>query len=60
MLREIVELKVELSKMESATLGNRVAGIVFLRMLLLRRSEAIVTDRLLVSEEGVRVLDLRE
>jgi hypothetical protein len=58
-MQEVVELKFTVSKMESVTTNDRVLGLVFCDVVLTKRSENVVTDRLIVSDEGVRVLDIR-
>jgi hypothetical protein len=59
-LQEIVELCVGLRKISSATYVTRKLGISFSRTLLFVATVRVSTDKLLVSEEAVRVLDRRE
>ncbi|MDG7008835.1 MAG: hypothetical protein JRN06_11490 [Nitrososphaerota archaeon] len=56
----MVELTVELTRMTSATYTLQKMGITFKRTLLFRTTVRISTDRLLVSDEAVRVLNSRE
>jgi hypothetical protein len=59
-MKEIMELRVTVSKIESLMFDKLHFGLTFHAMLLTKRSEQVATDRLLVSDEGVRVLNLRE
>jgi hypothetical protein len=59
-VQEIVELSVGLKKIGTATYSIEKAGIVFKRMLIFQTRVSVPTDRLLVSDEAVRVLDSRE
>jgi hypothetical protein len=58
-MQEIVELKFTVSKIESVSKNENVLGLVFYQMLLTKNSQNVVTDRLLVSDEAIRVLDVR-
>lgn len=49
-----------LKRIGTATYATEEAGIVFKRMLIYETTIVVPTDRLLVSEEAVRVLDTRE
>ncbi len=57
---DVVELKFAVSRIDSVMMKERVMGLVFYEMVLKKKSEEVVTDRLLISDEGVRVLDIRE
>jgi hypothetical protein len=57
---KVFELKLALKKLDVATYFRKISGITFQRMLVFQVREDIATDRLIVSEEAVRVLDLRE
>jgi len=59
-LQEVVELSYELTRISSATYTRKESGICFTRTLLFISTVKVSTDRLLVSSEGVRVLDRRE
>lgn len=59
-MQEVVELRVGLTKLASATYTLQKMGITFKRTLLFTTSVIISTDRLLISEEAVRVLDSRK
>ncbi len=59
-MQDVVELTVELTRMTSATYTLQKMGITFKRTLLFRTTVRISTDRLLVSDEAVRVLNSRE
>ncbi len=58
-MQEVVELKFTVSRIESVARNENVLGLVFYQMLLTKNSLSVVTDRLLVSDEAVRVLDIR-
>jgi hypothetical protein len=59
-MQEIVELKFTVSKIDSVTTKAKVLGLVFCEMVLSKKAEEVVTDRLIVSGEGVRVLDTKQ
>jgi hypothetical protein len=59
-LQEIVELSMGLKRIGTATLTSEQSGIVFKRVVIVQTTVRVATDRLLVSDEGVRVLDRRE
>jgi hypothetical protein len=58
-MSKVVELRFTVSKIGSVTKNEKVLGLVFYEMVLTRKSEDIVTDRLVVSDETVQVLDFR-
>ena len=49
-----------LKRIGTATYATEQAGIIFKRVLIFETTIRVATDRLLVSEEAVRVLDCRE
>jgi len=55
-VQAIVELNVGLKRIGMATYTKEKAGIVFKRMLIFQTTISVATDKLLVSEEAVRVL----
>jgi hypothetical protein len=59
-LQEVVELSMGLKKIGTAILATERSGIVFKRVVIVQTMVRVATDRLLVSDEGVRVLDRRE
>ena len=59
-LQEVVELKMGLTKLSSATYTHQRLGISLRRTLLFRTTVYVSTDRLIVSDECVRVLERRE
>lgn len=59
-MMEIKNMKLSLSRFRVSCLNKASFGLHFIRCLALRTHEDVVTDHLLVSEEGVRVLDRRE
>jgi hypothetical protein len=59
-LLDVVELKLGVTRITSATYTLQRLGITFRRSLLFKTTVCVSTDRLLVSSEAVRVLDRRE
>jgi hypothetical protein len=59
-MMEIKNLKLSMSRFSVSYFSKASFGLHFIRCLVLRTHEDVVTDHLLVSEEGVRVLDTRE
>lgn len=59
-MQEVVELSVGLKRISSATYVTRKSGISFARTILFVTTVKVSTDKLLVSEEAVRVLNRRE
>ncbi len=59
-MQAVTELSIDLKKIETATYVTRRAGIGFKRMMIYQATIRVATDRLIVSEEAVRVLDSRE
>ena len=49
-----------LTKIESASYRKERNGITFARFILFQLSEIVATDRLVVSDEAVKVLDRKE
>jgi hypothetical protein len=58
-MQEVIELKFTVSRIDNEMQNERILGLTFCGMVLTKKSQDVVTDRLLVSEEGVRVLDVR-
>ena len=58
-MQQVVELKFTVSRIDNVMKNESVMGLTFCGMVLTKKSQDLVTDRLLVSEEGVRVLDIR-
>jgi hypothetical protein len=59
-LQEITELSIQIKKIGFASYTRESAVVTFHRFVLFQTIERIATDRLLVSDEAVRVLDRRE
>jgi hypothetical protein len=59
-LQEVVELSFGLKKISTATYVTTKWGISFTRTLLFMTTVKVSTDKLLVSDEAVRVLNRRE
>ncbi|MBI3840838.1 MAG: hypothetical protein HY297_02615 [Thaumarchaeota archaeon] len=59
-VQPVTELSVALKRIGTATYVTERAGIVFKRVLIFQTTEKVPTDRFLVSDEAVRVLDTRE
>jgi hypothetical protein len=58
-MQQVVELRFTVSRIDNVMQNESVLGLTFCDMVLTKKSQDVVTDRLLVSEEGVRVLDIR-
>ncbi len=56
----VTELSIEIKRIGFASFREQSAGITFHRLVSFQLKEKIATDRLVVSEEAVRVLDRRE
>ncbi len=59
-VQAVIQLSMALKKIETATYIIQRAGIGFKRIMIYQATVRVATDRLLVSEEAVRVLDNRE
>jgi hypothetical protein len=59
-LQDVVELTIGLKRIGTATYIRQRLGISFTRTLLYVTTVKVSTDKLLVSDEAVRVLDRRE
>ncbi|HEV2225751.1 MAG TPA: hypothetical protein VGR56_02980 [Nitrososphaerales archaeon] len=59
-MQEVVELSFGLKKISSAMYIIQESGISFARMLLFTTVVKVSTDKLLLSDEAVRVLNQRE
>ena len=59
-MQEVVELSMGLKKITTATYSTERAGIIFKRVVIVQTTIRVPTDRLLVSDEAVRVLGTRE
>ena len=59
-MQEVVELKLTVSKIETAKSIEVTASLTFIKIYSLRRPLSVTTDKLLISEEAVRALDRRE
>lgn len=59
-MMEIKNLKLSLSRFTVSCYNRASFGLHFVRCLMLRGHEDVVTDHILISEEEVRVLDKRE
>ena len=57
---EIKNLKLSLSRFTVNCYNKALFGLHFVHCFVLRGYEDVVTDHILISEEGVRVLDKRE
>jgi hypothetical protein len=56
-MSKVVELRFTVSKIGNVTTNEKVLGMVFYEMVLTKKSEDVVTDRIVVSDEAVQVLD---
>ena len=59
-MQQVIELRVPLKRFSSATYLTEKSGISFAKTLLFVTTESVSTDRLIVSDEAVRVLNERE
>ncbi len=59
-MQTVTELRMSLTKIESASYRKEKSGITFARFILFQLSEIVATDRLVVSNEAVKVLDRKE
>jgi hypothetical protein len=57
-MERIAELKVTVAKMEVLARKSTTDGITRHALLLTKRSDDVVTDRLVVTDEAVRILSL--
>jgi hypothetical protein len=58
-MQEEVKLKMVVRKLYSTRLPSVNGGLTFFTFVLASESERVTTDKLLVSDEAVRVLDLK-
>ena len=56
----VTELSVSLKRIGTASYDVRRAGVGFKRMMVFETTVTVTTDRFVVSDEAVRVLDSRE
>ncbi len=59
-MQAVTELRIALTKMEIASYQREKSGITFARFVLFQLKELVATDRLVVSDEAVKVLDRKE
>jgi hypothetical protein len=59
-LQQVIELSFPLKRFSSATYFTQRLGISFAKTFLFVTTESVSTDKLVVSEEAVRVLNQRE
>ncbi len=59
-MQETVKLNLVVKKIESVVLNSERSGLIFCRMASFSTLNIVTTDRLLVSDEAVRVLDVRK
>ncbi|MDA4128222.1 MAG: hypothetical protein OK422_01960 [Thaumarchaeota archaeon] len=57
---KVTELSIVLKRIGLASYANERDGITFRRFVLFQLNEKVATDRLLVTDEAVRVLNKRE
>jgi hypothetical protein len=58
-MSEVIQLKFTLSRIDSVIRNEKVLGLVFYDFALTKKSEVIITDRILVTDEAIHVLDVR-
>ena len=59
-MREVTELKVTVMKLAGVTHLEERLGLLSPQIMLVKTAQTVVTDRLIVTDEGVRVMDVRE
>ena len=59
-MQQVIELSFSLKRLSSATYFTQKSGISFAKTLLFVTTENVSTDKLMVSDEAVRVLNQRE
>jgi hypothetical protein len=57
-MHDLAELKVNVARMEMHVVNTSTSGVTRGRIVLMRRSEEVITDRLVVTDEAVRTLNL--
>jgi hypothetical protein len=55
-MSKVVELRFTVTQIGNVTTNEKVLGLVFYEIVLTKKSEDIVTDRLVVSDEAVQVM----
>jgi hypothetical protein len=58
-MQEVVKLNISVKKIENVVVNSEKSGLVFCRMTSFSTRSIITTDRLLISDEAVRVIDVR-
>ena len=58
-MQEVVKLNIAVRKIENVMVKSEKSGLVFCRMTSYSTRNIVTTDRLLISDEAVRVIDVR-
>ena len=58
-MQEVVKLNIAVKKIESVVMNSEKLGLVFCSITLFPTRNIVTTDRLLISDEAVRVIDVR-
>ena len=58
-MQNVVSLNMVIRRLESAKFSAQASGLTLWRFVMFSRKETIATDKLLISDEAVRVLDTR-
>ncbi len=58
-MQEMVKLNIAVKKIENVVVRSERSGLVFCRITSYSTRNIVTTDRLLVSDEAVRVIDVR-
>lgn len=59
-MQEMVKLNLAVKRIENVVVNSEDSGLVFCRMTSFSTRNIVTTDHLLVSDEAVRVLDVRK
>ncbi len=59
-MQEMVKLNLAVKRIENVVVNSEQSGLVFCRMASFSTRSIVTTDHLLVSDEAVRVLDVRK
>ncbi len=59
-MQAVTRLKLPINRLKATCYDSMRLGLTFLRCNLFQVHEEVVTDHLIISKDGVRVLDQRE
>ena len=58
-MQEVVKLSIAVKRIENLVVNSEKSGLVFCRMTSFSTRNIITTDRLLISDEAIRIIDVR-